>query len=48
MKRSHHALDFIKGHYDCGACRASVRSQDLGELSVSRYSAAVYVSLTAL
>ena len=32
-KRSHYTHDFIKGHYDCGAVRASVRRQDLGELS---------------
>jgi hypothetical protein len=35
MKRSHHALDFIKGHYDCGAIRASTSRQDLGELFLS-------------
>jgi hypothetical protein len=47
-KRSHHALDFIEGHYDCGAIRASTRRQDLGELSLSLSTQCCCVAISPL
>ena len=41
-------MHFIEGHYDCGAVRASMKRQDLGELSLSLAAVLLCSHLTAL